>query len=155
MTSEWKKKLLSSMYHDEPNANLCREVVTKKKKRLLLAMRVDRNRVMTSSPFRYFFYGVLQRGMLRSVFSCWPTELLVLQHRVWAAEESTQPRRFFSFFFPSHRRAMMKTLDLGRTLQRLPGRVGGSGGGWWRRRAPCCKRSLKCHSSNMLPVNSR
>lgn len=87
-------------------------------------------------PFSDIFYGVLQHGMLRSVFLCWPMELLVSQHSVRATEESMQPRPFF-FSSP------------------IGERWAGGGATAGRRHALCCKCSLKCHSSNMLPVNSR
>lgn len=115
ITADWKKKLVASTYHDEPNANFCREVVTKKNGYYWRYMLTETE--WRHHPCSDIFYGVLRRGMLWSVFLCWP---LVSQHRVRATEESTEPRGFLFFvFFPSHRRAMMKTLDLGRILQRL------------------------------------
>lgn len=166
MTSDWKKKkkkLLASTYHDEPNANFCREVPNGNHINMHFLLNGYKNRVTIGDkcwqkpsdgiiPVQIFFYGELQRGMLRSVFLCWPMELLVSQHSVRATEESMQPRRFFFFFFTS---------PIGERWWKHSiwgGRVGGEAGGGataGRRRALCCKCSLKCHSSNMLPVNSR
>lgn len=153
MTADWKKKLVASTYHDEPSANFCREVVTKKNGYYW-------RYVLTETEWRHhprsdIFFGVLRRGMLWSVFLCWP---LVSQHRVRATEESTEPRGFFClFFFPPIGERWWKRSIWGEFYRGCPG-----GGGWWRSyigEEACIvlqmfpQMSLIQHAASKQPVN--